>query len=75
MRGWLSVKDITAALRFPSEDACRHWLRRAGIASVRRGRVILIDERDLDHALRHGLHSAGLAQPFTGNPVPAEGSR
>lgn len=51
-RGWKTITDITADLRFPSEDACRRWLKREGIASVRRGRFILVDALDIDRALR-----------------------
>jgi hypothetical protein len=49
---WRTVKEITADLRFPSEDACRVWLRRQHIPSVKRGRIILVSIRDLDAALR-----------------------
>lgn len=52
LRGWRTVKELTVELRFPSEKACRSWLSREGIASVRRGRVILIDGLDVDAALR-----------------------
>lgn len=52
LRGWRTVKQLTADLQFPSEDACRVWLRRQRIASVRRGRVILVDGLDIDRALR-----------------------
>lgn len=52
LRGWRTVRELTEELRFPSEDACRVWLRRQRIASVRRGRVILIDGLDVDAALR-----------------------
>lgn len=51
-RGWKTIADLTADLRFPSEDACRRWLKREGIASVRRGRFILVDALDVDRALR-----------------------
>jgi hypothetical protein len=40
LKGWRTVRELTAELRFPSEDACREWLRRQGIASVRRGPII-----------------------------------
>lgn len=49
---WKTVKDLTNELRFPTEDACRAWLRRQRIANVRRGRVILVAARDVDAALR-----------------------
>lgn len=52
-RGWKTIADLTADLRFPSEDACRRWLKREGIASVRRGRFILVDALDVDRALRN----------------------
>jgi hypothetical protein len=52
LKGWRTVKELAAELRFPSEDACRAWLRRHGIVSVRRGRIILVDGLDVDAALR-----------------------
>lgn len=52
LRGWRTVKELVEELRFPSEDACRVWLRRQGIVSVRRGRVILVDGLDIDRVLR-----------------------
>lgn len=52
LRGWRTVKELAEELRFPSEDACRVWLRRQGIVSVRRGRIILVDGLDVDAALR-----------------------
>jgi hypothetical protein len=55
LRGWRTVKELTEELRFPSEDACRAWLRRAGIPSVRRGRIILVDGLDVDRELRGGI--------------------
>ncbi len=52
LRGWRTVKELTEELRFPSEKACRTWLAREGIVSVRRGRFILVDGLDVDAALR-----------------------
>lgn len=58
MKGWLTVKEVAERLRFtvtaPADPAhaCREWLRRQGIVGVTRGRRILIDERDIDAALR-----------------------
>jgi len=52
LRDWMTVKELAAELRFSSEDAARSWLRREQIASVKRGRVILIDRLDVDAALR-----------------------
>lgn len=52
LKGWRTVKELVSDLRFPSEDACRVWLRRQGIVSVRRGRIILVDGQDVDNALR-----------------------
>lgn len=49
---WMTVAEITHELRFPTCRACRAWLRREGIASVRRGRVILVSRRDIDARLR-----------------------
>lgn len=49
---WFTVRQLTRELQFPSEDACRTWLRRQGIANVRRGRVILVSPVDVDRALR-----------------------
>lgn len=58
MKGWLTVKEAAEKLRFtvsapanPS-DACRKWLRAQGIGFVKRGRVLLVDELDIDAALR-----------------------
>lgn len=51
-RGWRTVRELREELRFPSDDACRTWLRRQGIVGVRRGRVILVDGLDVDRALR-----------------------
>ena len=51
-KGWRTVRELRDELRFPSDDACRAWLRRQGIASVRRGRFILVDGLDVDRALR-----------------------
>jgi hypothetical protein len=53
LRGWRTIKELMAELRFPSEEACRMWLRRNGIANVRRGRVILVDGLDVDRVLRN----------------------
>lgn len=52
LKGWRTVKELTDELRFPSEDACRAWLRRQQIVSVKRGRVILVDGLDVDRVLR-----------------------
>lgn len=52
LRGWRTVKELRDELRFPSDDACRTWLRRSGIVGVRRGRVILIDGLDVERKLR-----------------------
>lgn len=55
---WKTVKEISEKLRFTvtaphaPEDACRHWLRRHGVASVRRGRIILVDEHDVARVTR-----------------------
>jgi hypothetical protein len=53
-KGWRTVKELRDELRFPSDDAVRTWLRRHGIVSVRRGRIILVDGLDIDRALREG---------------------
>lgn len=59
MKGWLTVKEVAERLRFtvtaPSDPdkACRDWLKREGIVSVKRGgRVLLVDELDINAALR-----------------------
>lgn len=58
MRGWLTVKEVAERLRFTvtapgdPEKACRQWLQRERIVGVKRGRIVLIDERDIDAALR-----------------------
>lgn len=57
-RGWRTVKALARELGFydtaqaDPEEACRMWLKRQGVASVRRGRVILVDSQDVDAALR-----------------------
>lgn len=51
LKGWRTVKELVEELRFSSEDACRAWLRRHDIPSVKRGRVILVDGLDIDRAL------------------------
>lgn len=57
-KGWFTVEELAEELRFTVTaktnplDACRAWLRRSGIAGVRRGRVILISGVDVDAALR-----------------------
>lgn len=53
LSGWRTVKELREELRFSSDKAVRSWLTRQGIASVRRGRVILIDGLDVDRALRN----------------------
>lgn len=72
LRGWRTVKELTEELRFPSEDACRVWLRRQRIASVRRGRVILVDGLDVDRALR-GVHGRHLQSRSTRTVSPQMG--
>jgi hypothetical protein len=52
LKGWRTVRELTEELRFPSEDACRTWLRRNHIPNVRRGRFILVDGLDIDRTLR-----------------------
>ena len=52
LKGWRTVRELTEELRFVSEDACRTWLRRQRIVSVRRGRFILVDGLDVDRVLR-----------------------
>jgi len=52
LRGWRTVKELTEELRFPSTEACRKWLSRHRIPSVRRGRLILVDGLDVDRELR-----------------------
>lgn len=47
-----TVRELADELRFSSEDACRTWLRRHRVPVLRRGRVILVDPRDLDLVLR-----------------------
>lgn len=49
---WRTVRELTEELRFPSPKACRAWLHRQGIASVKRGRVILVSRVDIDRTLR-----------------------
>ena len=57
-KGWLTVRELAEDLRFtvtaPADPAkaCREWLDRHGIASVRRGRVILVAASDVERELR-----------------------
>lgn len=52
VRRWRTVKQLTEELEFSSPDACRVWLKRHGVASVRRGRIILVSPLDIDRVLR-----------------------
>lgn len=52
LRGLRTVKDLTVDLRFPSEKACRQWLQRQRVPCLKRGRVLLIDPRDVEVKLR-----------------------
>jgi hypothetical protein len=52
LKGWRTVRELTEELRFCSEGACRTWLARHGVVSVRRGRFVLVDGLDVDRALR-----------------------
>lgn len=58
LRRYLSIKQLAVQLDFVTtapgnpEDACRTWLRRHHIVGLRRGRVILVDPLDIEHALR-----------------------
>jgi len=50
---YLTIPELTAYLRFPSEHACRLWLTRAGaIPKIRRGRTLLVLRRDVDGYLQ-----------------------
>lgn len=52
---YLTVQELTAYLRFPSERACRMWLSRAGVPKCRRGgRTLLVLRRDVDNAVQPG---------------------
>jgi hypothetical protein len=55
LRDLRTVKELAADLRFPSEKACRSWLHRQRIPFLKRGRVILIDPRDVEAKLRKGV--------------------
>lgn len=52
LRGLRTVKELTTDLRFPSEHACRQWLTRQRVPCLKRGRVILVDPRDVEAKLR-----------------------
>lgn len=58
LTGWATVEELAEELRFtvtaPTNplDACRAFLRRKGIAGVKRGRRILVSRVDIDAALR-----------------------
>lgn len=58
LRGLFTIAELAARLRFTEtapgdpEASCRDWLRREGIVSLRRGRVILVEGLDVDRKLR-----------------------
>lgn len=58
LRGLFTIPELAARLRFTEtapgnpEASCRDWLRREGIVSLRRGRVILVEGTDVDRKLR-----------------------
>lgn len=45
-----TTAEIADLYRFPNRRACRLWLSRHQVPHIRRGRVLLIDTRDMDAA-------------------------
>lgn len=45
-----TTAEIAELYRFPSRQACRKWLERHHVPHLRRGRILLIDTRDVDAA-------------------------
>lgn len=67
----MTVKQVADWLSFSSEDACRKYLRRHHVPSLRRGRVILLSPRDVEAVLRgrHHRESAAVARVRPDNLV------
>jgi hypothetical protein len=47
-----TTAELADIYRFPTREACRMFLRRHQIPYMRRGRVLLVDTRDVDAACR-----------------------
>lgn len=45
-----TTAEIASIYRFPSREACRKWLVRHRVPHVRRGRILLVDTRDVEKA-------------------------
>lgn len=56
-----TVPEIRVLFRFPSDKSVRTWLARHQVPRRYRGRVLLIDTRDVDAALLHAPHRRALA--------------
>ena len=64
MSPWLTTAEASEYLRCPTRDACRKWLDRHHVATVKRGRIVLVHRGDLERVL-------GIArQSRTKRPVP-----
>lgn len=48
-----TTAELTELYRFPSREACRKWLARHRVPHLRRGRVLLVDTRDVEAACAH----------------------
>lgn len=53
-----TTAELVELYRFKNAECCRKWLARHQVPHIRRGRVLLIDTRDMDAACspawRHG---------------------
>lgn len=47
-----TTAEIATLYRFPSREAARKWIARHQIPHIRRGRVLLVDTRDIDAVCR-----------------------
>lgn len=45
-----TTAELVDLYRFPTREACRMFLRRHRVPVLRRGRVLLVDTRDMDKA-------------------------
>lgn len=45
-----TTAELVSIYRFKNPECCRKWLVRHQVPYIRRGRVILVDTRDMDRA-------------------------
>lgn len=45
-----TTAELTQLYRFKNAECCRDFLRRHRVPTMRRGRVLLVDTRDMDAA-------------------------